>query len=122
MLYATQLVNTKNSFLLPFVVWGEAYERQGKLPLGFPRPQDNVWPYLLGYVALRTSTSHLLTWMLHTYGDAYVPSEVITALITVLSQVPSVYSSLRASRELYRSMLLSVIRYGHFLPLMILQI
>lgn len=37
-------------------------------------------------------------------------SEVVTALITVLSQVPSVYSSLRASRELYRSMLLSVIR------------
>ncbi|KAF8318512.1 P-loop containing nucleoside triphosphate hydrolase protein [Clavulina sp. PMI_390] len=60
----------------------------GHLPFDFPNPRENVWPYLGGYVAL----------------------QVATAVVTVLSQMPSIYGSLRASRELYHKMLLSVIR------------
>lgn len=39
--------------ILRFVVWGESYDQLEDIALGFPRPQDNVWPYLGGYIALR---------------------------------------------------------------------
>lgn len=89
-------------------VWGEAYELQEDNGLGFPHPQDNVWPYLGGYIALRKS--FVPSRLLMRFSD--VPcTEVLTAIITILSQLPSIWGSLRASRELYHTMLLSVIRY-----------
>ena len=37
-------------------VWGESYYREEGSPgtgfFHFPRPQDDVWPYLLGYIIL----------------------------------------------------------------------
>ncbi|KAF8318510.1 P-loop containing nucleoside triphosphate hydrolase protein [Clavulina sp. PMI_390] len=68
--------------------WGESYDVTGHISFDLPNPKDNVWPYLGGYVAF----------------------QILTALITIISQIPSIYGSLRASRELYRNMLLSVIR------------
>jgi len=88
-------------------VWGEAYAAEGGIAFGFPRPQDDVWPYLGGYIALRKYPRGLCAWPSLTPHNP----EVITAAITILSQLPSIYGALRASRELYRTMLLSVIRF-----------
>ncbi|KAF8331910.1 uncharacterized protein EI90DRAFT_3154324 [Cantharellus anzutake] len=71
--------------------WGESYYREEGTNAGFPRfprPQDDVLPYLLGYIGL----------------------EVVTAAFSICANIPSIFSSLRASRRLYRTMLVSVLR------------
>ncbi|KAF8339574.1 uncharacterized protein EI90DRAFT_3151078 [Cantharellus anzutake] len=69
--------------------WGESYYRDGTNPgfPRFPRPQDDVLPYLLGYIGL----------------------EVVTGTFSICASIPSIFSSLRASHRLYRTMLVSVL-------------
>jgi len=72
--------------------WGEAYLRDEvqirMTEFKLPRPQDDVTPYLGGYVLI----------------------QFITVALAISGQIPSIFSSLRASRRLYHQMLMSVIR------------
>ncbi|KAF8697734.1 P-loop containing nucleoside triphosphate hydrolase protein, partial [Rhizoctonia solani] len=76
--------------------WGESYETQTQdsavshnwFDFGFPSASRNVVPYLAVYLIIQTTNS----------------------LITVLSQVPDIWATLRASWTLYEKMLHSVMR------------
>ncbi|QRW10315.1 ABC transporter [Ceratobasidium sp. AG-Ba] len=75
-----------------FKHWSESYEPRTPgahwYDFGFPSATQNVVPYLLVYIALQATVS----------------------LVSVLGQVPTIWSTLRASRTLYERMLRSVIR------------
>ncbi|KAG8685634.1 hypothetical protein FRC08_012996, partial [Ceratobasidium sp. 394] len=79
-----------------FKHWSESYEPKTSFAhlvrdwfdFGFPSATQNVVPYLLVYIGLQATTS----------------------LINVLGQVPTIWSTLRASRTLYDRMLRSVMR------------
>ncbi|CAE6451725.1 unnamed protein product [Rhizoctonia solani] len=74
--------------------WGESYKTQAQtllvirnwLDFGFPSASRDVVPYLAVYLTIQTSIS----------------------LINVLSQIPDIWATLRASRTLYEKMLHSV--------------
>ncbi|CCO32218.1 hypothetical protein BN14_06272 [Rhizoctonia solani AG-1 IB] len=76
--------------------WGESYNNRVKFSafsrnwfdFGFPPPSHNVVPYLSVYLIIQTTIS----------------------LISVLSQAPDIWATLRASRALYEKMLHSVMR------------
>ncbi|CAE6495623.1 unnamed protein product, partial [Rhizoctonia solani] len=76
--------------------WGESYETQTQdsavsrnwFDFGFPSASRNVVPYLAVYLIVQTTNS----------------------VINVLSQVPDIWATLRASRTLYEKMLHSVMR------------
>ncbi|CAE6492871.1 unnamed protein product [Rhizoctonia solani] len=76
--------------------WGESYETKARtmliagnwFDLGFPSASRNVVPYLAVYLIIQTSIS----------------------LINILSQIPDIWATLRASRTLYEKMLHSVMR------------
>ncbi|KAG8678724.1 hypothetical protein FRC08_017559, partial [Ceratobasidium sp. 394] len=79
-----------------FKHWSESYEPKTSIAhltrdwfdFGFPSATQNVVPYLLVYIGLQATTS----------------------LVNVLGQVPTIWSTLRASRTLYDRMLRSVMR------------
>ncbi|KAG8739619.1 hypothetical protein FRC10_005390 [Ceratobasidium sp. 414] len=76
--------------------WSESYEHKtsiahlarGWFDFNFPSATQNVVPYLLVYIGLQATIS----------------------LVNVLGQVPTIWSTLRASRTLYDRMLRSVMR------------
>ncbi|KAF8601971.1 P-loop containing nucleoside triphosphate hydrolase protein [Ceratobasidium sp. AG-I] len=76
--------------------WGESYRPKTSdtgttrswLDFGFPSASDNVMPYLLVYVGIQG----------------------VTTMLSVLTNIPNIWSSLRASRSLYERMLRSVMR------------
>ncbi|CAE6455347.1 unnamed protein product, partial [Rhizoctonia solani] len=76
--------------------WGESYKNKaqvltiahGWFDFGFPSASRNVVPYLVVYIIIQISIS----------------------LINVLSQIPDIWATLRASRTLYEKMLRSVMR------------
>ncbi|CAE6434018.1 unnamed protein product [Rhizoctonia solani] len=76
--------------------WGESYEARvhnwvvsrGWPDFGFPPASQNVVPYLAVYLVIQTSIS----------------------LINILSQIPDIWATLRASRILYERMLHAVMR------------
>ncbi|KEP50725.1 multidrug resistance-associated ABC transporter [Rhizoctonia solani 123E] len=76
--------------------WGESYRTEGHalmvthpwLNFDFPSASRNVLPYLAVYLIIQTSIS----------------------LINVLSQIPDIWATLRATRTLYEKMLRSVMR------------
>ncbi|CAE6340042.1 unnamed protein product [Rhizoctonia solani] len=76
--------------------WGESYRTEGHalmvthpwFDFDFPSASRNVLPYLAVYLIIQTSIS----------------------LINVLSQIPDIWATLRASRTLYEKMLRSVMR------------
>ncbi|QRV83260.1 ABC transporter [Ceratobasidium sp. AG-Ba] len=77
--------------------WGESYETKPAvlatknwldLDFGLPSASENVVPYLLIYIGIQAMIS----------------------AINILSQIPSIMSTLRASRLLYEKMLRSVLR------------
>ncbi|CAE6397156.1 unnamed protein product [Rhizoctonia solani] len=76
--------------------WGESYRTEGRASIvaehwfnfNFPPASRNVVPYLAVYLIIQTSIS----------------------LINVLSQIPDIWATLRASKTLYEKMLRSVMR------------
>ncbi|KZW03562.1 hypothetical protein EXIGLDRAFT_721773 [Exidia glandulosa HHB12029] len=71
--------------------WSESYESatpRRTPPFGFPTPTQNPLPYVAVYVSI----------------------QAFNALTSIASQIPNIWSSLRASRKLYTSMLDSVLR------------
>lgn len=90
-------------------VWGESYNKSGHIVFGFPHPEGNVWPYLGGYIGLRKvlKPRGVAEFSNHTLST----SETATALLAVLSQIPSIFGSIRASQKLYKAMLNAVVRF-----------
>ncbi|KAH7322247.1 ABC transporter type 1, transmembrane domain-containing protein [Rhizoctonia solani] len=76
--------------------WSESYETEAQNPMvtrdwfdfGFPAASRNVVPYLAVYLIIQTSIS----------------------LINIMSQIPDIWATLRASRTLYERMLHAVMR------------
>ncbi|ELU39893.1 multidrug resistance-associated ABC transporter [Rhizoctonia solani AG-1 IA] len=93
--------------------WSESYMTQdaqvytssGWLEWKFPPANQNVLPYLLVYIGIRKHSA------LFRFTQTHDPwAEAWISFINIISQIPSIMSTLRASRLLYEKMLRSVMR------------